>query len=38
MRIFRIPPLTINRLVRESVSGFYLRRIKFLDAGRPFLS
>jgi predicted RNA-binding Zn-ribbon protein involved in translation (DUF1610 family) len=26
----------LNRLVRESVSGFYLRKIKFPDSDRPF--
>jgi hypothetical protein len=27
MKIYHFPPITLNRLVRESVSGFYLRRI-----------
>ena len=36
MKIYRFPALSLNRLVRESVSGFYLRRIKFPDPDRPF--
>jgi hypothetical protein len=36
MKIYHFPPITLNRLVRESVSGFYLRRIKFPDPDRPF--
>jgi hypothetical protein len=36
MKIYHFPALTLNRLVRESVSGFYLRKIKFPDADRPF--
>jgi hypothetical protein len=36
MKIYHFPPITLNRLVRESVSGFYLRRIKFPDSDRAF--
>jgi hypothetical protein len=36
MKIYHFSPITLNRLVRESVSGFYLRRIKFPDPYRPF--
>jgi len=36
MKVYHFPPITLNRLVRESVSGFYLRRIKFPDSDRPF--
>jgi hypothetical protein len=36
MKIYHFPPITLNRLVCESVSGFYLRRIKFPDPDRPF--
>jgi hypothetical protein len=36
MKIYHFPTLSLNRLVRESVSGFYLRRIKFPDPDRPF--
>ena len=35
MKIYHFPPITLNRLVRESVFGFYLRRIKFPDPDRP---
>jgi hypothetical protein len=35
MKICHFPPIPLNRLVRESVSGFYLRRIKFPDPDRP---
>ena len=37
MKIYRFPPLTINRLVREAVSGYYLRKIKFPDLDKPFV-
>ena len=36
MKMYHFPPITLSRLVRESVSGFYLRRIKFPDPDRPF--
>ena len=36
MKIYHFPPITLNRLVREAVSGFYLLRIKFPDPDRPF--
>ena len=36
MKIYHFSPVTLNRLVRESVSGFYLRRIKFPDPDRPY--
>jgi hypothetical protein len=36
MKIYHFPALSLNRLVREAVSGFYLRRIKFPDPDRPF--
>jgi hypothetical protein len=36
MKIYCFPPITLNRLVRDSVSAFYLRRIKFPDPDRPF--
>ena len=36
MKIYRFPALSLNRLVRDSVSRFYSRRIKFLDPERPF--
>jgi len=36
MKIYHFPPITLNRLDREAVSGFYLRRIKFPDPNRPF--
>jgi len=36
MRIYRFPALSVNRLVRESISNFYLRRIR--DPGEhPFV-
>ena len=31
MKIYHFPALSLDRLVRESVSGFYLRRFKFPD-------
>ena len=36
MKIYHFSPITLNRLVRESVSGFYLRRVKFPDPDSPF--
>ena len=36
MKVYHFPPITLNRLVREAVSGFYLLRIKFPDPDRPF--
>jgi hypothetical protein len=36
MKIYHFPPIILNRLVRESVAGFYLRRIKFPDPDPPF--
>jgi len=36
MKIYHFPALSLDRLVRESVSGFYLRRIKFPDPDRLF--
>ena len=37
MEIYRFPPLTINRLVREAVFGYYLRKIEFPDLDKPFV-
>ena len=36
MKIHHFPRITLNRLVREAVSDFYLRRIKFPDPDRRF--
>jgi hypothetical protein len=36
MKIYHFLALSLNRLVRESVSGFYSRRIKYPDPDRPF--
>ena len=36
MKLYHFPALSLNRLVRDSVSGFYSRRIKFPDPERPF--
>jgi hypothetical protein len=36
MKICHFPPIPLNRLVREAVSGFYLLRIKFPDPDHPF--
>jgi hypothetical protein len=36
MKIHHFPALSLNRLVREAVSSFYLQRIKFPDPDRPF--
>jgi hypothetical protein len=36
MKIYHFPPITLNRLVREAVSGFYLLRIKFPDPEHSF--
>lgn len=36
MRIYHFPALSLNRLLHESVSGYYLRHIRFPNSDRPF--
>jgi hypothetical protein len=38
MKIHYFPRITLNRLVRESVSSLYLQRIKFPDPDCPFIA